>query len=53
VTGDIRIDDFVFEALTNDDPVGTKFQKVIGICYWSHGNRKLEPRTLDDVPKVP
>ncbi len=53
VTGDIRIDDFVLDTLGNDDPVGTKFQKVVGICHWSHGNRKVYPRTLDDIPKVP
>ena len=53
VTGDIRIDDFVLDTLGNDDPIGTKFSKVVGVCHWSHGNRKVYPRTLEDIPKVP
>ena len=52
VTGDIRIDDFVLDTLDNNDPVGTKFAKVVGVCHWSHGNRKIYPRTLEDIPKV-
>lgn len=47
----LRVDDFAYDALDNTFPVGTTFQKIVGICGWSHGNRKMWPRSMDDLPQ--
>ena len=50
--GEIRVDDFLFDALDNNYAVGTAFSKVVGICYFSFNNRKILPRnsTTDLAP---
>ncbi|MBX3229083.1 MAG: amidohydrolase family protein [Labilithrix sp.] len=53
VTGGVRVDDFVWRELDNTFPVGTTFAKVVGICHWSHGNRKIYPRFDADLPRQP
>ena len=53
VTGDLRIDDFLWPALDNTFAVGTAFGNVVGICHWSHGNRKIYPRSAADLPSSP
>ena len=49
----IWIDDFVFDALGNDYPVDKKFKKVVGICSVLDTQRKIFPRSFDDIPEVP
>jgi cytosine/adenosine deaminase-related metal-dependent hydrolase len=49
----LRVDDFAFDPLDNNYPVGTKFSQILGICGWSHGNRKMWPRSLADIPQIP
>ena len=49
VTGGVRLDDFLWPDLDNTYAVGTPFAKVVGICHWSHGNRKIYPRSAADL----
>jgi hypothetical protein len=53
VTGDLRIDDFLWPDLDNDFALGTTFGNVVGICHWSHGHRKIYPRSAADLPSTP
>jgi len=45
----LRIDDNLYDALGNDYPVGTSFQKIVGICGFSFDNRKIWPRNAADI----
>ena len=38
-------------ALDNTFAVGTTFEKIVGICGFSHSNRKIWPRTAADIPQ--
>jgi hypothetical protein len=49
VTGDLRVDDDLYETLDNAYPVGTAFPKIVGICGFSFSNRKLWPRSAADL----
>jgi hypothetical protein len=49
-SSNLRLDDYIFDALDNDKPVGTTFSKVVGICGYSFNNRKVWPRSSDDMP---
>lgn len=48
ITG-LRIDDVIFQALNNTCPVGTVFEKMIGIGTYTFNNAKLEPRSAADI----
>ncbi len=47
--GDLRVDDYMFDALDNTYAVDTTFSKVIGIAGFSFANRKMFPRTAADL----
>lgn len=47
--GNLRVDDYLFDALDNATPEGTAYSKVIGICGFSFSNRKLYPRSAADL----
>ncbi|MCA9701431.1 MAG: thrombospondin type 3 repeat-containing protein, partial [Myxococcales bacterium] len=44
VTGNLRIDDFLFVPLDNMCPVGSLFASIDGVLNFSFSNFKLEPR---------
>jgi hypothetical protein len=46
----LRVDDYLYDALDNNYPVGTSFAKIVGICGYSYNNRKVWPRSADDLP---
>ena len=48
VTGPLRVDDYIFDALDNTAAVGTSFTKIVGVAGWSFANRKLWPRDASD-----
>jgi hypothetical protein len=46
----LRVDDFIFDALDNNYPKDvTTFPNVVGICGFSYANRKIWPRSYDDL----
>lgn len=45
----LRVDDYLYEALDNTYPVSTAFPKIVGVCYFSFSNRKLLPRSAADL----
>jgi cytosine/adenosine deaminase-related metal-dependent hydrolase len=45
----LRVDDYVYDALDNTYAVGTAFQSIVGICGFSFNNRKVWPRTAADL----
>ncbi len=47
--GDLRVDDYMFDALDNTYAVDTAFTKVIGIAGFSFANRKMFPRSAADL----
>lgn len=47
----LRVDDFIYDALDNNFPVGTTFQQIVGICGFSYDNRKIWPRSAADIPQ--
>ncbi|HVH47604.1 MAG TPA: hypothetical protein VM925_34950, partial [Labilithrix sp.] len=47
----LRVDDYVYDALDNTYAVGTSFQKIVGICGYSYDNRKIWPRSAADLPQ--
>ena len=49
VTGGLRVDDLLFDALGNDCAVNTSFPTLIGIHGYSFGNYKLLPRSATDI----
>ncbi|MBX3230431.1 MAG: amidohydrolase family protein [Labilithrix sp.] len=49
----LRVDDFLWDELDNTFPLGHEFSKVVGICSFSHANRKIWPRSKDDLPDAP
>ncbi|MEM6789352.1 MAG: amidohydrolase family protein [Myxococcota bacterium] len=49
VTGNLRIDDDIFEALDNTFPVMTAFAEIVGIHHFSFSNYKLLPRSAADL----
>lgn len=54
VTGALRIDDtisdnVVNQGLDNKCPIGSKFEKIVGVVGYSFNNSKLWPRSIDDV----
>ncbi len=49
VTGPLRIDDYVFDALDNTYPVATPFSQITAIAGFSFAQRKLWPRSAADL----
>ena len=49
VTGDLRVDDFIWEGMDNNYPVGTTFSSITGILHYSYSNYKIVPRNADDL----
>ncbi|HMR75571.1 MAG TPA: amidohydrolase family protein [Polyangiaceae bacterium] len=49
VTGNLRIDDEIYEALDNTYSVGTAFSKITGVLAYSFSERKLLPRSAADL----
>ncbi len=49
VTGNLRIDDEIYEALDNTYSVGTAFSKITGVLTYSFSQRKLLPRSAADL----
>ena len=47
--GALRVDDYCYDALGNDYPVGTTFSKIVGIAGFSFSHRKLWPRATTDL----
>ncbi|MBX3185801.1 MAG: amidohydrolase family protein [Labilithrix sp.] len=47
--GNLRVDDYLFDALDNTYALGAPFTRIVGICYWSFSNRKLVPRFASDL----
>jgi cytosine/adenosine deaminase-related metal-dependent hydrolase len=47
--GDLRVDDYMFDALDNTYAVATTFTKIIGIAGFSFNERKMYPRTAADL----
>lgn len=45
----LRVDDYIYDALDNTFPVGTNFTRIDGICGFSFSQRKLWPRTASDL----
>jgi cytosine/adenosine deaminase-related metal-dependent hydrolase len=45
----LRVDDYVYDAMDNEYPVGTTFAEIVGICGYSFNNRKLWPRNAGDL----
>jgi hypothetical protein len=48
VTDNLRIDDAIFGAMTNDCPVGSLFGDITGVLGYSFNNFKLWPRSAAD-----
>lgn len=48
-SGDLRVDDYFYDALDNKEAVGKAYNKIIGICGFSFNNRKLWPRQASDL----
>jgi cytosine/adenosine deaminase-related metal-dependent hydrolase len=48
-SSNLRVDDFIYDAMDNTYNVGTSFTKIVGICGFSFNNRKLWPRTSADM----
>jgi hypothetical protein len=49
----LRVDDNLDDPLDNTFPIGTSFDKIVGICGYSFSNRKIWPRGDADIPKTP
>jgi predicted extracellular nuclease len=49
VTGPIRVDDFIWEDLDNNYPIGTSFTSITGILHYSYNNYKIVPRSAEDL----
>lgn len=47
----LRVDDTLYDALDNNLPTGTSYQKIVGICAYSFNNRKVYPRNAADLPQ--
>jgi len=45
----LRVDDNLYPDLDNNFPVGTTFDKIVGICGFSFDNRKIWPRGPADI----
>lgn len=45
----LRVDDYLYDALDNNYPVGTSFTKIVGVCGYSYDNRKVWPRSASDL----
>ncbi|MBN9164303.1 MAG: amidohydrolase family protein [Myxococcales bacterium] len=48
-TSNLRVDDYIYDALDNNYAVGTTFQKIVGICGYAYDNRKIWPRNAADI----
>jgi hypothetical protein len=49
ITGNLRVDDFIWEDLDNTYPVGTSFTSITGILHYSYNQYKIVPRNADDL----
>jgi len=49
-SSNLRVDDYLdVEPLKNDYPVGTSFERIVGICGFSFSNRKIWPRSVSEL----
>ncbi len=49
ITGNLRVDDDLYDTLDNTYAVDATFPKLVGICGFSFANRKLWPRSAADL----
>nr|MCU0685870.1 thrombospondin type 3 repeat-containing protein [Polyangiaceae bacterium] len=49
VTGNLRVDDFIFDFDNASFPVGTAFSQITGPLHFSFANSKILPRTAADL----
>jgi len=49
VTGGLRVDDQIYDALDNTYTLGTTFTSLTGILGYSFSNTKLMPRDATDI----
>jgi hypothetical protein len=49
VTGNLRIDDYAFDAMDNTYTVGTNFTSITGLLHFSFDNSKILPRSATDL----
>jgi cytosine/adenosine deaminase-related metal-dependent hydrolase len=49
VTGGLRVDDYIYDALDNNFAVGTTFRSITGIHGFLFSQRKLMPRDAADL----
>ena len=49
VTGGFRVDDFIWDDMDNNYPVGTTFSSITGMMHYSYSNYKLIPRNENDL----
>lgn len=48
-TLNLRIGDALYEAMDNNYPVNQSFTRIVGICGYAFGNRKVWPRGATDL----
>ncbi|HEU4410902.1 MAG TPA: amidohydrolase family protein [Polyangiaceae bacterium] len=53
VTGNLRVDDFIFDYDNASFPVGTAFAQITGPLHFSFGNSKILPRSAADLTPSP
>ena len=49
ITGNLRVDDFIWDEMDNTYPVGTSFSSITGILHYSYEQYKIVPRNADDL----
>jgi cytosine/adenosine deaminase-related metal-dependent hydrolase len=49
VTGNLRVDDYAYDALDNTYTVGATFQSITGVVSFGFANSKLCPRSAADI----
>ena len=49
ITGDLRVDDFIWEEMDNNYAEGTTFTSITGILHYTYGNYKIVPRNAADL----
>ena len=49
VTGNLRVDDYAYDALDNTYAIGATFQSITGVVMFGFANNKLCPRSAVDI----
>jgi hypothetical protein len=49
VTGNLWVDDQLYDAMDNTSPAGTTYASIVGVCGISYANRKIWPRAAADL----